>query len=223
MHAMTWIRWGVGTAAAAALAGVLAVAGTQAWLRWSTRDRRYGRAEDVPAAPVAIVLGAKVLPDGRPSQLLARRLDRALELYKAGTVAAILVSGDHGRRGYDEVAAMSDYLRTHGVPAGKIAADHAGFDTWASAIRARRVFGVRTAVMVTQHFHLPRAVALARRAGIEAYGLGDDSARTHPKVTRAGRARELLAGLKAGWTLLARPDPTYLGPYETAVDDAISS
>jgi vancomycin permeability regulator SanA len=219
---MAWIRWGVGIAAAAVLAAVLAVAGTQAWLRWSTRGRRYRRAADVPAAPVAIVLGAKVLPDGRPSQLLARRLDRALELYAAGTVAAILVSGDHGRRGYDEVAAMRDYLRARGVPARKIAADHAGFDTWASATRARRVFGVRSAIMVTQRFHLPRAVALARRAGIEAYGLGDDSARTHPRVTRIGRTRELFAGLKAGWTLIARPDPKYLGPYETAVDDAIA-
>jgi vancomycin permeability regulator SanA len=219
---MTWIRWGVGAAAAAVLGVALAIVGTQAWLRWSTRSRRYVRVEDVPAAPVAIVLGAKVLPDGRPSQLLARRLDRALELYAHGTVAAILVSGDHGRRGYDEVAAMSDYLRTHGVPDGKIAADHAGFDTWASAIRARRIFGVRSAIMVTQRFHLPRAVALGRRAGIETYGLGDDSAGTHPKVTRAGQWRELLAGLKAGWTLLARPKPKYLGPYESAVDDAIA-
>ncbi|HVQ97038.1 MAG TPA: ElyC/SanA/YdcF family protein [Mycobacteriales bacterium] len=209
--------------AAASLAVLGLVLGTQAYLYWSTRSARYDRPDQVPAAPVALVLGARVAPDGTPSLLLARRLDLAVTLYRRGTVRAVLASGDNGSRRYDEVTAMLRYLRARGVPADRAVGDYAGFDTWASCTRARRVFGVTAAVVITQRFHLPRAVALCRRAGITSYGLGDDSMRDLPGLTVRLQARELLAGVKAAWTLLTRPDPHFLGPHEPALDPITTS
>lgn len=211
---------GVRAGAVAALAVLGVMFGTQAYLCWSTRGSRYDRVEQVPPAPVALVLGARVAPDGTPSLLLARRLDLAAALYRRGTVRAVLASGDNGSRRYDEVTAMLRYLRARGVPADRVVGDYAGFDTWASCTRAHRVFGVDRAVVVTQRFHLPRAVALCRRAGITAFGLGDDSMRDLPQLTVRQQSRELLAGVKAAWTLLTRPDPHFLGPHEPGVDRA---
>ncbi len=201
---------------------VAAVAGPSVWTRTSTDQWRYADAAAVPETPVALVLGASVLPSGRPSALLARRLDLAAELVRRGTVRAVLVSGDNGDRRYDEVTAMADYLVRLGVPAGQVVRDHAGFDTWDSCTRAQRVFGVDRAVVVTQAFHLPRAVALCRRAGIEATGLGDDSGSDHPRATRAAASREVLATVKAAWTALVRPDPRLLGRPEPGVRDALA-
>lgn len=202
---------------------VAAVAVPSAWTRLSTERWRYAAAEAVPETPVALVLGARVYPGGRPSALLARRLDLAAELVRRGTVRVVLVSGDNGDRRYDEVTAMADYLVRRGVPAGQVVRDHAGFDTWDSCTRAHRIFGVDRAVVVTQEFHLPRAVALCRRAGIEATGLGDDSARAHPGATRAAAGREVLATVKAAWTVVVRPDPRLLGRPETGVRDALAA
>lgn len=213
---------GVRGGAAAALAVLGLVFGSQAYLSWSTRHSRYDDAAAVPAEPVALVLGARVAPDGTPSLLLARRLDLAAALYRRGTVRAVLASGDNGSKRYDEVTAMMRYLQARGVPAGRVVGDYAGFDTWASCTRARRIFGVTRAVVVTQRFHLPRAVALCRRAGIVASGIGDDSMPDLPDLTRRLQARELLAGVKAVWTLLTRPDPHFLGPHEPGVDRALA-
>jgi vancomycin permeability regulator SanA len=209
--------------AAVALLLVAVVVLPSAWSRLSTQRWRYDRVEAVPATPVALVLGARVYPSGRPSALLARRLDLAAELVHRGTVRAVLVSGDNGDARYDEVTAMADYLVRAGVPARQVVRDHAGFDTWDSCARAHRIFGVERAVVVTQAFHLPRAVALCRRAGIEATGLGDDSARDHPGATRAAATREVLATVKAAWTALLRPAPRLLGRPESGVRDALAS
>jgi vancomycin permeability regulator SanA len=209
----------------AVLAGLVAagIAGPSVWTRVSTDERRYADAAAVPETPVALVLGARVHPSGRPSALLARRLDLAAELVRRGTVRVVLVSGDNGDRRYDEVTAMADYLVRRGVPARQVVRDHAGFDTWDSCTRAHRIFGVDRAVVVTQAFHLPRAVALCRRAGIEATGLGDDSGRDHPGATRAAATREVLATIKAAWSALVRPDPRLLGRPEPGVRDALTT
>ena len=126
--------------------------------------------DTVPAAPVVLVLGAQVYPDGTPSPFLAARLDLARQLYDAGTAHAILVSGDHARAGrYDEPGAMSRWLVERGVPRErKVVQDHAGFDTYDSCVRAKKVFGVDEPIVVTQSLHLGRAVALCRAAGIDA-------------------------------------------------------
>src|SRR4051794_16425372 len=129
---------------------------------------------EVPAAQVAIVPGALVEPDGEMSAMLADRVDRAAALWQAGKVQRILVSGDHHTWAYDEPDTMRKALVADGVPPRVIFEDHAGFDTWATMVRARGIFGVEDAVVVTQGFHMPRALYLADAAGIEATGLTAD-------------------------------------------------
>ncbi|MBI5512963.1 MAG: YdcF family protein [Deltaproteobacteria bacterium] len=155
----------------------------------------YNRPEAVPARAVALVLGARVLPDGTPGALLADRLAAARALYLRGTVRRVLVSGDHGRVGYDEVNAMRRWLVAHEVPSSAVVLDHAGFRTLDSMDRAARVFGVRSAVVCTQRFHLPRAVFLARSRGLDAVGLAADG-RGGPG-SRTDRLRERVAVARA--------------------------
>jgi vancomycin permeability regulator SanA len=198
----------------AALAPLL-VATPLAGFAVSTRGRRTttGRA---PARPVAVVLGAGLRRDGRPSHLLARRLDVAADLYHRGTVDAVLVTGAD-----DEPAAMRRYLLTAGVPAVKIVEDDAGFRTWDSCVRAHEVYGVRSAIVVTQAFHLPRAVVLCRAAGIDAVGVGDPSHPARGTATIHGWLREVPAAVKALGDALFRPAPRRLDPPTTALADAV--
>ena len=120
---------------------------------------------EVPRAQAALVLGAEVMPNGAPSSMLSDRITAAAELYEAGRVDKLLLSGDHSRWEYDEVGTMRQILLKRGIPAEDIFTDHAGFDTWDSAQRARRVFDVDSVVVVTQRFHMARALYDARRAG----------------------------------------------------------
>jgi SanA protein len=141
------------------------------WVARYGRRHGYQSVAEVPARPVAIVLGARVHPDGSPSTALADRLEGALELYRAGRVDAILVSGDARAREYDEPKAMRRWLLDRGVSAERIRADPAGYRTLHTMQRAAKVFGIDGAVICTQAFHLARALFLARRAGIDAVGL----------------------------------------------------
>ncbi|MEU6155259.1 ElyC/SanA/YdcF family protein [Actinosynnema sp. NPDC047251] len=203
------------------VAVLLAAVGSTPWV-WvltSSAAHRY-TAEDVPQAPVALVLGAG-LRDGRPTPFLAGRLDVAADLYRRGKVKVLLVSGDNSRQDYDEPSAMRAYLVGHGVPDRVIVADYAGLDTWDSCTRARRIFGVERATVVTQEFHLPRAVALCREAGLEAFGVGHDTWQW-TTTTAYGYAREAFASGKAMWdSLVVRRDPTFLGPLESGVTRAL--
>jgi SanA protein len=151
---------------------------------------------DVPHAQVAIVLGALVQPDGKMSVMLGDRVSQAAALWHAGKVDRILVSGDHHTWAYDEPDTMRRALVADGVPPRVIFEDHAGFDTWASMVRARRIFDVRDAVVVTQGFHMSRALYLADAAGIEATGLTSD---LHPYgfQGRKSDVREVLSRVKA--------------------------
>lgn len=151
---------------------------------------------NVPEAEVAIVLGALVKPDGTMSSMLADRVEQAGRLWHAGKVEKILVSGDHKSWEYDEPGTMRKALVRDGVEPEDVFEDHAGFDTWASMVRAREIFGVREAVVITQGFHMPRALFLADKAGIEATGLTSD---LHPYgfQGRKSGAREVLSRLKA--------------------------
>ena len=186
-----------------------------AWLAAST-DARRTTAERADARPVAMVLGAGLRRDGRPSLLLARRLDVAAGLYHRGTVDAVLVTGADA-----EPAAMRAHLVAAGVPDAKIVEDAAGFRTWDSCVRAHEVFGVRSAIVVTQEFHLPRAVALCRAAGIDATGVGDPSLRARRAATVYGYLRELPAAFKALGDALLRPAPQRIGPPTTTLADAV--
>ncbi|MET0426781.1 MAG: ElyC/SanA/YdcF family protein [Actinoplanes sp.] len=197
------------------------MAGSALWVLGRSHGHVYAEA-DVPAAPVALVLGAEVYPDGSPSPFVAARLDIARRLLAAGKVKAILVSGDHGEWAYDEPGSMEVYLIAHGVPARQVAADYAGFDTYDSCARARRVFGVTEAIVVTQSYHVERAVALCRSLGVTATGVGDDSVRIYTAPWRNSVVRERFAAVKAAGDVLSGRDPVFLGRHETTVDEALS-
>jgi SanA protein len=151
---------------------------------------------DVAAVEVAIVPGALVEPDGDMSSMLAARVEQASRLWHAGKVEKILVSGDHGSWKYDEPDTMRKALVADGVAPEDVFEDHAGFDTWVTMVRAREIFGVREAVVVTQGFHMPRALFLADEAGIEASGLTADL-RPWGYQGRKSSVREVLSRVKA--------------------------
>ncbi|MGW0140431.1 SanA/YdcF family protein [Streptomyces calvus] len=188
------------------------------WLRLTTDDRLRTTA-DVPRTDVAVVFGAG-LWDGEPSPYLAHRLDAAAELYRAGRIQVVLVTGDNSREDYDEPDAMRAYLTRHGVPDTRIVSDYAGFDTWDSCVRAKRIFGVDRAVLISQGFHIRRAVALCRAAGVSSYGVG--VADRHDATWYYGGVRELFAAGKAALDATFRPDPHFLGPREPGVERALA-
>ena len=163
-----------GAAVGGALVLTLVVAASNAYVLLGAQGRSTDRVADVPPAQVAIVPGALVEPDGTMSAMLADRVRQAAALWHAGKVEKILVSGDHGTWAYDEPGTMREALVAGGVRPEDVFEDHAGFETWATMVRARGIFGVRDAVVVTQGFHMPRALYLADAAGIDATGLTAD-------------------------------------------------
>jgi SanA protein len=199
----------LGGGALAGLLAVVAVANAVVLLggRGSTDDPRTA-----PRAEAALVLGAFVQPDGRPSGMLEDRLVAAAALYRDGRVEKVLASGDHGRRDYDEVNTMKRELLRLGVAERDIFTDHAGFATLDSVVRARQVFGVRSAIVVTQRFHLARALWLARHAGLHATGLAADRSGYGAQGRRSG-LREVLARTKAAADVLTGASPRFLGPH----------
>lgn len=158
-------------------------------------------------AQVAIVLGAAILPSGEISQIFKDRADTATLLYAEGIVDRILVSGDDGTTTHNEVNPAREYLLDRGVPSDAIFLDHAGFDTYSSMYRAREIFKVQTAIITTQPFHLPRAVFIARRLGINAHGF---PAVQHQYGIK-NNFRELFADMKAVVNLIFHRQPKYLG------------
>ncbi|MFD9330928.1 vancomycin high temperature exclusion protein [Streptomyces sp. NPDC060065] len=189
------------------------------WMYAVTGDRLRTTA-DAPRTEVAVVFGAG-LWNGEPSPYLANRLDTAAKLYRAGQVKVVLVTGDNSREDYDEPDAMRTYLTEHGVPDGQIVSDYAGFDTWDSCVRAKKIFGVDRAVLISQGFHIRRAVALCQAAGVESYGVGVDA--KHDATWYYGGAREVFAAGKAALDAVFKPDPRFLGPKESGVGQALAA
>lgn len=165
-------------------------------------------ADAVKNAECIIVPGAKVNGD-LPSNTLEDRLYVAYQLYQAGKAPKILVSGDHGRPDYDEVDVMRNYLLDKGVPAENIFMDHAGFDTYQTMKRAREIFQVKSAIVVTQDFHLPRALFLGESVGLQVQGVVS-SLRVYGGEM-LWTIREIPASWKACFDALFQPNPKYLG------------
>ncbi len=185
------------------------------YVKTVTSSRRYNNPNQIPPQRVAIVLGAGIYND-RPSPMLADRISTAVELYKLGKVKKLLMSGDNSSEDYDEVTVMQRYAMKMGVPKKDITLDHAGFKTYESCYRANAIFGVKQAVIVTQNFHLPRAVYLCDRLGVDAVGLGTPDWGSYRKDTVMRYTfREYISTIKALWQVnITRPQPTYLGPFE---------
>lgn len=155
-----------------------------------------GSVTEVPHAQAAIVPGALVNTDGTMSTMLADRVRQAARLWHAGKVEKVLVSGDHHTWAYDEPDTMRKALVRMGVPPRDVFEDHAGFNTWATMVRARSIFDVRSTVVVTQEFHMSRALFLAGEAGLDATGLTSD---LHPYGIQGAKSdlREVLSRAKA--------------------------
>jgi vancomycin permeability regulator SanA len=215
-----WLRRIVVAGGIAAVLGLLTVAGSEVWVRAAAHGRVYSEA-DVPDAPVALVLGAEVYADGSPSAFLAARLDIAKRLLDAHKVKAILLSGDNSRYSYDEPGDMEVYLVARGVPASQIVLDYAGFDTYDSCARAHRIFGVNRAIVVTQSFHVDRAVTHCRAEGVDATGIGDSTVKIYTGPWRRDVIREHFANVKAVLDVVSHRDPVFLGRHETGVESAV--
>jgi SanA protein len=174
----------------------LLVVASNAYVLLSGQGRSTDTVAEVPPATVAIVPGALVEPDGDMSSMLADRVKQAAALWHAGKVEKVLVSGDHGTWDYDEPTTMRKALVAAGVSPADVFEDHAGFDTWATMARARGIFGLDDAVVITQGFHMPRALYLADAAGIDATGLTADL-HEWGYQGRKSEVREVLSRVKA--------------------------
>lgn len=149
--------------------GIAAIFGISAFVTHIGKQYFISETE-APQVDAILVLGARVYTNGTPSPLLQDRLDYGYRLYQQGKAERIIVSGDHGQKEYNEVQAMKAYLLAKGVPEEHIFMDHAGFNTYDSLCRTKEVFQVKSLIICTQEFHMPRAVYIGRRLGIETYG-----------------------------------------------------
>lgn len=166
-------------------------------------------AAELNDADCIVVLGCQVKGNGKPSDMLADRLKRGIELYEQGSAPKIIMSGDHGRTEYDEVNTMKQVAIESGVPSSDIFMDHAGFSTYESLYRAKEIFEADKLIIVTQEYHLYRALYIAEQLGIEAYGVNSDY---HTYWGQSNReAREILARCKDFVKTIFKPEPTYLG------------
>lgn len=160
-------------------------------------------------ADCILVLGAGLLPDGSPNRMLAERINTGAALYALGAAPKLLMSGDHTAPDYDEVNPMKDSAVRQGVPSEDVFMDHEGISTYDSVYRTREIFGAERVVIVTQAYHLPRALYIAESLGLEAVGVACDTARYRGQFFRD--VREVLARDKDLVKCLFRPASAYLG------------
>lgn len=180
------------------------------WMIASTNGKIFNSNEiDFTDADCIIILGAGVREDGSPSHMLEDRLKRGIELYDLGCSDTVLMSGDHGRVEYDEVNTMKAYALDREVPVDRIFMDHAGFSTYDSLYRAKEIFGADKVIIVTQKYHLYRALAIADSLGIEAIGVPADLRTYYGQLTR--EAREVAARVKDFFYIVFQPEPVVLG------------
>ncbi len=166
-------------------------------------------AKEIDDVDCIIVLGAAVYEDGSMSSVLTERVNMGKSLYENGVSQRVLLSGDHSRKDYDEVNAMKNHLLDEGIQREVIFTDHAGFDTYDSMYRAKEIFKAEKVVIVTQKFHLSRAVFIARSLGLEAYGVASDVDYRYFKPKT--ELRECFARAKYVFDAIFKPKPEYLG------------
>ena len=169
------------------------------------KENEYEKLSDIDCI---IILGAGIWGD-KPSPMLEDRLLEGIKLYQNNVSNKIIMSGDHGRKEYNEVKIMKDYAIEKGIPSENIFMDHAGFSSYESIYRAKEIFGANKIVIVTQKYHLYRALYIANQLGIEAYGVGADPRQYVGATYR--ELREILARNKDFVKCIFKPEPTYLG------------
>ena len=195
----------------AGLLGASTLLLTNGYVKRSTADQILTpeQATALEGVDCIVVLGCLVKADGTPSDMLYDRISVGVTLYQNGTSQKLLMSGDHGQKEYDEVNTMKTCAIDAGVPSEDIFMDHAGFSTYESVYRAKEIFGAKKIVIVTQEYHLHRALYIANALGIEAYGVSADL-RSYAGQTKRDM-REILARIKDMGYSLFKPAPTYLG------------
>lgn len=173
---------------------------------------KHSLKEDKPPKDVdaIFILGARVFQNQTPSPMLQERLEKGLYLYQQGFAPKVIVSGDNGQKTYNEVQVMKEFLKERGVPKEDIFMDHAGFSTYDSIYRAKAIFGAQKVILVTQAYHLKRALYLSKQLGLSALGAPADQIEYHGQWKR--ECREILARVKDFWKGILRPKPKYLGP-----------
>lgn len=191
--------------------GLAGLFGLNAMVKATTRDQIISVEEAAKLSDVdcILVLGCGIHEDGSPSDMLHDRLRRSVELYEAGAASKLLMSGDHGRKGYDEVDAMKSFAVDAGIPSENVFMDHAGFSTYESMVRAKEIFQAKKIIIVTQEYHLYRSIYIAEQLGMEAYGVHADYRRYRNQDGMD--TREVLARVKDVFSCIFWPEPTYLG------------
>ena len=195
-----------------AFAGFVYALSVNAYVVNSTKDKILTAEESAELEDVdcILVLGAGV-HGTTLSHMLEDRVKTGINLYELGSAPKILMSGDHGSDDYDEVNAMKSYAKEQGVPSEDIFMDHAGFSTYESMYRARDVFGCKKIIIISQKYHLYRAIYVAEYLGLEAYGV-DSQLRPYAVDTNIyNTIREFLARNKEFIYVRLNPKPTYLG------------
>ncbi|MFA6458751.1 MAG: ElyC/SanA/YdcF family protein [Patescibacteria group bacterium] len=188
---------------------VSGILGANLWVGQVAKNKIFREAVEIKDRQIVLVLGAGVKQNGELTDILRDRLDSAIELFVDKKVLRIIVSGDNSRTNYDETDAMRDYLLKQNIPPRAIFTDYAGFDTFDSIYRAREIFGATKLVIVSQEFHLPRAIFLAEKLGIEAVGFSANL-RAYTGQTRLN-LREIFANVKAVGDILLGTKPHFLG------------
>ena len=194
-----------------ALVGVIALCSINGYVKSVAKERIVTVEETATLEDVdcIIVLGCQVRDDGTLSHMLRDRLMRGLEVYHAGATPKLLMSGDHGRKEYDEVNAMKQYAIENGVPSEHVFMDHAGFSTYETVYRAKEIFEADKVIIITQEYHLYRALYIADKLGLEAYGVSADLNKYAGQSMRD--FREVLARCKDWAMCIFKPEPTDLG------------
>lgn len=194
-----------------AVMGIAAVLGINTYVKHIGKNKIITpeEATELNNVDCILVLGCQVKSDGKPSAMLSDRINRGIELYEHNSAPKIIMSGDHGRKSYDEVNTMKQVAVDSAVPSNDIFMDHAGFSTYESIYRAKEIFDVDKMIIVTQEYHLYRALYIADKLGIEAYGVNADYRAYAGQSNR--EAREILARCKDFVKTIFKPEPTYLG------------
>ena len=200
----------LGALAALVGLGAAAIAAPTVWTRALASDRNL-TATQAPARDVAIIFGAEMYPSGRPSPYLRARLDLGVRLFLDDKARVLIVSGDNADAHHNETTNMKKYLVSQGVPAHRIVEDEYGLDTYDTCVRAREVFGLDEALLVSQRYHLHRAVATCRAVGLDAVGVGDVSVKRTSRRWDDFSRREVGANLKMVWDLATRRTPNLEG------------
>ncbi|WP_346983414.1 ElyC/SanA/YdcF family protein [Chryseobacterium sp. POE27] len=192
------------------VAGIIFIAWANYSIKTSSDPFTSYKTADLPAVKTALLLGtSKTLNNGFPNAYFYNRINAAVELYKSGKVHYIIVSGDNSRKDYNEPEDMQFALMEHGVPKDKIFLDFAGFRTLDSVVRAKEIFGQNKVIIVSQKFHNERAVFLARKYGMEAFGFNAEDVNKYAGLKT--NMREYLAKAKAYWDLIFGIEPKFGG------------